>query len=345
MKSNINNYQKLVLEALSNISNQRTRDIVSLRYGLTDGQKRTLEEIGRKYSITRERVRQIEDAAFRDLTNSSAINILKPVFKTIDTFLNKEGQVAREERLLSSVTGKEQIHPERGAVFFALTVGEPYRRFVGSDKFHPLWTNSDESLKKAEDLVDFLIAKIEEEKKIVSFNNILDYSKQWQEAIGDNALMSYLDAARKIAQNSFGHFGLAHWPEINPRGAKDKAYVVLKQHGRPLHFREVTDLINQAGLGSSLAQAQTVHNELIKDPRFILVGRGIYALRDWGYQPGTIKDVISSILNENGSLAKDEIVKKVMEKRIAKPNTILINLQNKEYFAKDGQSRYFLVKK
>jgi len=138
---------------------------------------------------------------------------------------------------------------------------------------------------------------------------------------------------------------LAHWPEINPRGAKDKAYVVLKQHGRPLHFREVTDLINQAGLGSSLAQAQTVHNELIKDPRFILVGRGIYALRDWGYQPGTIKDVISSILNENGSLAKDEIVKKVMEKRIAKPNTILINLQNKEYFAKDGQGRYFLVKK
>ena len=345
MNTSSYNYQKLVLDALSGISNQRTKDIISLRYGLGDGQKRTLEEIGRKYGITRERVRQIEEAAFSDLKNSSAINALKPVFKTIDAFLNKEGQVVREERLLSSMTGVDQIHPERGAIFFTLTVGEPYRRFVGSDKFHPLWTNSDESLKKVEALIDFLIGKINKEGKIIPFEQILNYSKQWNGGIDKKALNSYLDAARKISQNNSGHFGLSHWPEINPRGAKDKAYIVLKQHGQPLHFREVTDLINRAGLGSSVAQAQTVHNELIKDDRFILVGRGIYALRDWGYQPGTIKDVISRILKENGPLAKDEIVKKVMESRMTKPNTILINLQNKEYFSKNEQGRYSFIKK
>jgi len=345
MKSNINNYQKLVRNALNGISNQRTKDIVSLRYGLGDGQKKTLEEIGQKYGITRERVRQIETAAFFDLKNSSSVNLLKPVFKTIDNFLNREGRVIREERLLSSITGIEESHPEKGAIFFALTLGEPYRRLVDSDRFHPLWTNSDESLEKAENFIDFLINQIKQGDKVVSFDHILDYAKEWQEALDKKALASYLDAAKKISQNNFGHFGLSHWPEINPRGAKDKAYVALKQHGQPLHFREVTDLINQAGLGSSLAQAQTVHNELIKDERFILVGRGIYALRDWGYQPGTIKDVIAKILSENGSLTKDEIVKKVMEKRIAKPNTILINLQNKGYFTKDEQSRYSLVKK
>lgn len=345
MNTNNYNYQKLVLDALNSISTQRTQEIISLRYGLRDGQKRTLEEIGRKYGITRERVRQIEQAAFFDFKKSSSINILKPLFKTIDSFLNKEGKVVREERLLSSITGIEQSHPAKGAVFFALTLGEPYQRLVGLDKFHPLWTSSDEALKKAEEFVDFLITKIEEGKKVVSFDNILDYSKQWGGEINKKALASYLDVARKIAQNSFGYFGLSHWPEINPRGAKDKAYIVLKEQGRPLHFRQVTDLINQAGLGTSLAQAQTVHNELIKDDRFILVGRGIYALSDWGYQPGTIKDVIIKTLEEDGPLAKDEIIKKVMGKRVAKPNTILINLQNKEYFTKDKQGRYFLIKK
>jgi len=45
----------------------RERDIMHLRFGLDDGRQRTLEEVGRLFNITRERVRQIEHKAFRKL--------------------------------------------------------------------------------------------------------------------------------------------------------------------------------------------------------------------------------------------------------------------------------------
>ncbi len=344
-KATLTSYEKMVSEALKNVSNQRTRDIISLRFGLKDGQRKTLEEIGQKYGITRERVRQIEEVAFSDLKRSESINALKPSFSLVDNFLNQEGGVAREERLLSSLTGIDSSHPARGAVYFALTLGQPYQRFVESDKFYPLWANSKDALNQADKLVNFLVKKIENGKKVVSSSQILDYSKELNKKINKRTLDSYLDATKQISQNNFGYFGLSKWPEINPRGAKDKAYIVLKEQGRPLHFREVADLINVANLGSNLAQSQTVHNELIKDSRFILVGRGTYALKEWGYQPGTIKDVIIQTLKENGPLAKEDILGKVLESRMAKTNTVLINLQNKKYFAKDLDGKYVLIGK
>lgn len=335
----------LVNNALNNISNQRTKEIISLRFGLNDGRRKTLEEIGKKYNITRERVRQIEEVAFSDLKKNKAVIILRPLFNKIDKFLNQEGKVAREERLLSSLTGFETEHPLRGAVYFALTLGEPYHRFVESDKFYPFWTNSKESLERINQLIDSLVQRIEKENKTFGFEQVLSYVKEIDRGLNKRHLGSYLDATKRISRNNFNQFGLSHWPEINPRGAKDRAYIVLKEQGRPLHFREVTDLINQLGLSSSLAQAQTVHNELIKDDRFILVGRGTYALREWGYRPGTIKEVIAQVLEENGPMAKNEILTRVLESRLAKENTVLINLQNKEYFARDEQGRYSLIKK
>ncbi len=49
------------------VLNQREREILSLRFGLADGNASTLEEIGKIYSVTRERVRQIEVKAVRKL--------------------------------------------------------------------------------------------------------------------------------------------------------------------------------------------------------------------------------------------------------------------------------------
>jgi len=337
-------YEKLIHQVLNNISNQRTRDIINLRFGLEDGQRKTLEAIGQKYGITRERVRQIEEAAFSDLRKPVLINILKPTFFSIDNFLNKEGRIVKEERLLSSLAETDSFSPVKGALFLALTLGEPYQRFVESDKFHALWTNSQEALNQADKLIDQLVKKLEEERKPASFDYVLNSFKEAGVDLPKKVLSSYLDVTKQIDQNSFGQFGLIKWAEINPRGAKDKAYLILKEQKQPLHFRKVTELINQAGLGSNLAQAQTVHNELIKDSRFVLVGRGTYALGEWGYQPGTVKDAIVQILKENGSLSKDEVLDGVLKIRLVKKNTVLINLQNKKHFVKNIDGQYTLAR-
>lgn len=336
-------YTKLASGILKDVSNQRTKDIISSRFGLTDGQRQTLEAIGRKYGITRERVRQIEEAAFSDFRKPESFGLFKPAFNSVDNFLNSEGQLVREDRLLSALTGFEHPHPSRGILFLILTLGRPYQRFVESDKFYSLWTNSPNVLRRADQAVGRLVNSLEEEKALVSFKRLSDLLKKENVNLSKKALISYLDATKQIGQNLSGQFGLAKWPEINPRGARDKAYIVLKEQSRPLHFREITDLINQSNLSSSLAQAQTVHNELIKDNRFVLVGRGTYALKDWGYQAGTVRQVIAQLLRENGSLTKEDILERVLKDRLVKKSTVLINLQNRKYFNRDKQGKYILA--
>lgn len=337
-------YEQLVSKALNNISNQRTRDIICLRFGLKDGHRQTLEAIGQRYGITRERVRQIEEAAFFDLKKSNLDSVLKLAFNSVDSFLNQEGKLAREERLLSSLSGFDSPHISRGAITFILNIGQPYQRFIESDNFHPVWSNSKQGLDDAQNLIVFLVNKLKQNEELATLNDILNICKEKNFGLSKRAVFSYLDATKKIDQNSFNQFGLVEWPEINPRGAKDRAYIIFKKQTHPLHFREVTELINQAKLGNNLAQPQTVHNELIKDPRFVLVGRGTYALREWGYQPGTVKEVIIQALKNQGPLTREEILDNVLESRLVKSNTVLINLQNRKHFIKQLDNRYKLAK-
>jgi predicted Zn-ribbon and HTH transcriptional regulator len=336
-------YAKLASEILKKVSNQRTKDIISSRFGLADGQRQTLEAIGQKYGITRERVRQIEEAAFSDFRSPESFKLFKPAFCLVDNFLNSEGRLVRENRMLSVLTGFEDSHPSRGALFLILTLGKPYQHFVESDKFYSLWTNSLDALKQADQAINRLVNLLEGEESLVPFKCLSDLLKKENINLSRKALFSYLDVTKQVDRNFSGYFGLSKWPEINPRGARDKAYIILKGQNRPLHFRKITDLINQSNLSSILAQAQTVHNELIKDDRFVLVGRGTYALKDWGYQAGTVRQVITQLLKESGPLTKEDILEKVLKDRLVKKSTILINLQNRKYFNRDKQGKYILA--
>ncbi len=86
--------------------------------------------------------------------------------------------------------------------------------------------------------------------------------------------------------------------------------------------------------------APTVHNELIKDNRFVLVGRGMYALREHGFEPGIARDVIKKILATKGPLRVDAVVAEVNKQRFFKANTVVINLQNKDYFERLADGKY-----
>jgi DNA-directed RNA polymerase delta subunit len=148
-----------------------------------------------------------------------------------------------------------------------------------------------------------------------------------------------------VQQNVFSKWGLYTWSDIKPRGTREKAYLVLKNKKKPMHFRQIATLIDEAGLHSKHSQShpQTVHNELIKDERFVLVGRGIYALKDWGYAPGTVKEVIHDILSKNGvPMKKQEIIEAVLKVRQVKTTTIAINLNT--FFEKSASGLYSIKK-
>lgn len=354
------NILKIVDESLDQISNPRTKEVLVRRFGLRDGDRKTLEAIGQDHKITRERVRQIEEAGLASLRQSKIMGKLEPLFKTFREHLSEHGELKKEETLYDDLTyvcfpakeierlqqeGKaEELNRCRSAFYFILTLGDNFERLPENDYFYSAWTNNKNSIKIAKRTVDSLVKHLSSQKKVLSKDELFVAIKNSFPELSDKAIHSYVDVSKHIEKNYLGHFGLAHWPEISPRGVKDKAYIILKNSGQPMHFSEVTEAINKNLNSNRRAYVQTVHNELIKDKRFVLVGRGLYALTDWGYEPGTVAEIIKSILQQEGALSKEQVLKKVLEKRMVKENTILINLQNRKLFERDKQGRYSIKK-
>lgn len=208
---------------------------------------------------------------------------------------------------------------------------------------HDRWYTKAEALKAAESIIARTAEELATVKKPVPAATLFQILKTHAKAVlgtvpNPDTLESYLSISKLIKQNPYGEFGLVTWPSIKPRGVKDKAYAVLAKSGKPMHFREVAGAISKSGWSPKRAHPQTVHNELIKDPRFVLVGRGLYALTEWGFEPGTVSDVITGVLKiAKKPLSKDDITKRVLAQRFVKPNTVFLNLQNKALFRKTGE--------
>lgn len=316
------NYQKICLNLLKDLP-QRQKEVIFRRFGLKNGQRETLELIGESYGITRERVRQIERDGILNLKPKT--EKYQKIFQHFQKYLKNRGGLKKEEILLKELGGENQ----KPQVYFLLTLGENLQRFGETKDFYSFWLIDKNSLDLAKKTIDSLCNRLKEIKKPLSLKELSSFSSP-----ADLALSSTLEISKKILRNEDGFYSLKDWPEINPRGVKDKAYIVFKKIGKPLHFAEVARLIE----GSLV---QTVHNELIKDPRFVLVGRGIYALEEWGYFPGQVKDVILKILKEEGKpLTKEEILEKVRKQRLVKENTVFLNLSDKKRFLRNSQGKY-----
>jgi len=355
-KISMQNPINVVNEILEIIPNGRTKEVIVRRFGLSDGRRHTLEAIGQDHGITRERVRQIEESGLNALKHAQVAAKLKPIFDVLSAHLAEHGELKKESRLYDDLAYVcypakeiERMRKEnnfkdmercRSAFYLILTLGSDFERIVEDEDFYSVWTLNKNSLKIAKRTVDSLVKHFGAKKQVLKNAEFVALAKDLFPELSEKAILSYADASKNIEQNRLGYYGLAHWPEISPRGVKDKAYIVLKNIGKPLHFSGVTSLINESLPSDRQAYVQTVHNELIKDPRFVLVGRGLYALSEWGYEPGTVAETIGQVLKKDGPQTKEEITTKVLQKRLVKENTILINLQNRKLFVKDGQGKY-----
>ncbi|MDP3991112.1 MAG: sigma factor-like helix-turn-helix DNA-binding protein [Candidatus Nealsonbacteria bacterium] len=318
------NFQSICQGILFRDLSGRTKDVVSRRFGLArlgrvKGEKQTLETIGTQYGITRERVRQIENDGIKRLKKTIQSPECQNVFQDFVKELKNSGGLKKEDVFLCQFGGEKfQNH-----VFFLLTLAEPFQRFRETKDFHALWAINNNSINIAQQSIDSFTAELKNKKQLLTLPR--------------GILSSHIEISKNILKNPEGFYGLKDWPEVNPKGVKDKSYIVLKKAEKPLHFVEISKLVGQDAL------CQTVHNELIKDPRFVLVGRGLYALKEWGYQSGIVKEVISEILKSSkGPLEKETVIEEVLKQRYVKPSTVLLNLQNKKYFLRNPDGQYSL---
>ncbi len=337
----------VVKELLAELKD-RDRQILMHRYGLGGQATKTLAAIGSEQNLTRERVRQIEKDLLKALRKAGAKseNFGRAKEFLID-IIAEHGRIIAEENLLLQLNVSDQ--QEKNAIVFLLHLIEELENFI-HDNYKKSWVtvlfNQDLLHKFAAEsgkILDSRKRPLPTEEFLQNFKET-DFYRQNQNELTDKVIVNFLELAVGIEKNVFGSWGLAYWKEITPKDVGDKAYLVMKHHGKPEHYSVITEMINKQKFDSRTAYKETVHNELIKDPRFILIGRGIYALSEWGYKPGVVADVIANILKSAGKpMGRDQIIEEVLKHRLVKKNTILVGLSNKKMFRKVGKNTYALA--
>lgn len=331
--------QKITKKLISQLQ-ERASDVIMNRFGLTaDGKRKTLEEIGKKYNITRERVRQVEDAAINLIKKSEFYKTEQAAFEELKQLMHKLGSVVSEKQLLSYISKDQSV---QNHVHFFLVLGDAFKKHREDDHFHARWSVDDMMANKVHEALKKLYSSLKDEDLISETEMIkkfLEHIKDISEDLRDEEMAKrWLSMSKTISKNQLGEWGKTNSPNIRTRGVKDYAFLVMRRHGSPMHFKEVADSISKT-FGKKTHYA-TCHNELIKDTRFVLVGRGMYALKEWGYKAGIAREVIEDILKREGPLSKEDIVEKVMKERYFKKNTILVNLANAKFFKKNKNGLY-----
>ena len=326
---------------LSNLP-PRAYEVVVNRFGITDdGERKTLEAIGQKYGINRERVRQIENSALALIRKGEAFKNEKAVFEELKKLMHTMGAIVAEQEFLNFLT-KDKI--TQNNIHLYLTLSDEFTKHKEDTHFKTRWSVdsdiSDQVHKSLKNLFENLTDDqlIPESELIAKFlDEVKDLSEQYK---SEEIAKRWLSISKTLSKNPLGEWGKSTSSSIKARGVKDYAFLMMRKHGSPMHFREVAKAV--ANTFDKKCHTATCHNELIKDPRFVLVGRGIYALSEWGYKSGVVREVIKELLKKNGPMSKDDIVDQVMKERYLKKNTILVNLQNTKYFKKNKAGLYIV---
>lgn len=343
-----------ILSTHLKLLNSKEEDVLRRRFGLSGNPKETLEAIGKIYNVTRERIRQVENSSIKKIKQFKEFtNIKQDLENIIGAIIKQNGKIAEEDAMFSKILGYSSDNDaNRNCITFIMSK-------LLSDRFNLV--PQDRTFKKSWQLlecpVDFVKKTMNELLELIknlgiphSIDQLIsefkktDFYQNNQDKLSDEIIISYANVSKQIDKNPFDEYGLREWGVIKPKRMNDKIYLVLKKAGKPMHFNKITELINKVNFDHRRAYPPTVHNELILNDRYVLVGRGIYALAEWGYKPGIVADVLVDILKKTAHpMDREQLVKTVLEQRLVKKNTVNLSLTDRSKFKKLPDGRYTLA--
>lgn len=331
-----------VNDILAIIDQEREREIITRRFGLYD-RRETLEQIGELLGITRERVRQLEKAILIRLKIAAEEGKMPSVSSLEKIFVRNLvdlGRIARVQDLADHLMGRTTDQRERAHVAFIAELAPSLTVVNENDNyFHAVGIADYGDEKKIRAEVDDIVKTIKKHGEPLTIEQLHD-----QLNYEHPAHVRALASVSKLLAHLKDNWGLVKWPTVNPKNIRDKIYVILAENGKPLHFSDIASSIKDSSFKRKDVTTQAIHNELIKDKRFVLIGRGIYALDSWGFSKGTVSDIIADVLRKSDTpLHRDEIVKRVLKSRQVKETTILLNLQSKPEFKRVAKATYALA--
>lgn len=336
-----------VLEESLLVLSDKEREVIVKRFALDGDPRATLEKIGQKFAVTRERVRQIENIALQKLRRTLSSSHLKTINETATKILEKNGGALLEDALISDVLRAiESVSELDGNIIrLSLAIDERVEKQERTHQFKPFWRLAYLPVSDIKLVLEKAYAALKKEKEVIPTESLVNMVRAALANKGRDltpttiACCFALDQRFKDVETGWG---LMTWRHINPKSIRDKALIVMQKEQKPLHFVEIANLITEYGFDRKVVTVQAVHNELIRDENFVLIGRGLYALKDWGYSSGTVADIIEALLTKRSPLSKDEIISGVLQERQVKKGTISLNLQKTPWFTRVGRAMYAL---
>jgi len=336
-----------VIDDIFMVLSEKERAVVVRRFSLDNKQRQTLESIGQSFNVTRERIRQIEKIALGKLKRTVTSTKLRFVPEIAEAILKENGGVMLEENLIAKIleTLENSVEVDWHIIRLALTISPNIANLEKTNQISSSWHLNELPSKFIIETLDIAVKELKTNKDVIDHNTLHQSLKKLKPVSDYNLADSYYPSALSIDMRIKGveeGYGLMTWRHINPKSIRDKSYIVLKKIKKPLHFVEIAKLIEESSFDKKQVTVQAVHNELIRYPQFVLVGRGLYALKEWGYQDGTVADIIEALLKKKSPLSKQEITKGVLKQRQVKKGTISLNLQKNPHFVRVGRAVYAL---
>ncbi|MDP2103835.1 MAG: sigma factor-like helix-turn-helix DNA-binding protein, partial [Candidatus Gracilibacteria bacterium] len=298
------------MSILSNLTDKE-QSVIVRRIGI-DRERETLQSIGNTYDITRERVRQIEDVGIKKIGRIVRTTPLARIQEMGEKILALHGGLLTKDRLVNMVIQEAEIDASVNTGIIEVILQSDFDIQKSKPQLGTrTYFSTPEVQKKLIGEIHKEAARILKKKGDIMENIALyEMIKLNLSTFGkvENVLIdSVLDVFEDIVKGEEKYVGLSKWKILNPATLKDKAIYVLKKEKHPMHFVELSNAISN--YFGEMVKVATIHNELIRNNEFVLIGRGIYVLKEWGYKPGTVLDVIIDIFNKSKiPLSTEEII-------------------------------------
>jgi Sigma-70, region 4 len=336
-----------IMEDMFLVLSQKEKDVIVKRFSLNNKPKMTLEKIGQEFSVTRERIRQIEKIALGKLKRTVTSTKLNEISLVAKEIMDNKGGVSTEKSLIAEILNvigsSEQV--DAHIIRLSLNITPELEKTDKSNLYSPFWRLENVSEETVKQIITVGVSFLNKKGDVLDNGIIADHVQKTLAGkdlhVEKETVISALEVDKRLKKMTSG-YGLMSWRHINPRSIRDKAYIVLKETTKPLHFIEIANKISEAGFDKKVVTTQAVHNELIRYDQFVLVGRGLYALKEWGYKKGTVADVIQELLDKKSPLSKQDIIQGVLKQRQVKKGTISLNLQKNAHFVRVGRAMYSL---
>ena len=327
-----------LMDRILRLLTEKEQDVITRRFSLSGGPRETLDRIGKSFSITRERVRQIETMAIKKLARISMDPSMRFIHELAYSTLIKNGRVMAEDLLVSGMlkkVGSSAI--DVNAMKLAMRVSGRLTKQEKNQFHHPFWHTKDLVIQEVKSLIKAIQKVLQKNGETLNIEELKYELRGTHDPI---MIVSVLRIDKGFCEVPQG-WGLASWRHINPRSIKDKILIILKEGEKPLHFTDITQHVLDDFSARKIVTPQAIHNELIRHDEFVLLGRGLYGLKEWGMVSGTVCDVIKTVLLENGGpMKRQEIIEAVLKKREIRIGTISLNLQKYTFFKRVGRAVY-----